>query len=295
MRILWAGVTRANTVASPSTASSSSSAHASRSAPVSTGAPFKIWSSSAIAAAVEGWSPVIMTTDTPAERKSATAAAAVGRTPSARPRKPNSSMSLTRSSASSARADAGRSATASTRSPRLARRSTSASSRSRVRRSMTVTPSGARQVVQRGNTISGAPLTDTREPLGLSPTTAWYPRAGSKASSLKSSQPPSPSLASTPAASAPSSTARSVAWGRSSPSSAGLARSAAASTSMDRGDRSPTGSSVEPSDTRCKAICPAVSVPVLSKHKTSTRPSASIVRGLRTSAPRSASRCAAAS
>jgi len=84
---------------------------------LSTGASFKIWSSSAIAAAVEGWSPVIMTTDTPAERKSATAAAAVGRTPSARPRKPNSSMSLTRSSASSERADAGRSATASTRSP----------------------------------------------------------------------------------------------------------------------------------------------------------------------------------
>src|ERR1035438_3799240 len=43
MRILCAGVTRANTVASPSTASSLSSSHASRAAPVLTGADLDAW------------------------------------------------------------------------------------------------------------------------------------------------------------------------------------------------------------------------------------------------------------
>ena len=74
-RSLCSGATRAKTTASSAACRSDSSSRASRSRPVST-SPSGNPSSRAIAAAVAGWSPVIIFTATPAPRQAATASAA---------------------------------------------------------------------------------------------------------------------------------------------------------------------------------------------------------------------------
>ena len=151
------------------------------------------------------------------------------------------------------------------------------------------------QWVQRGSTISGAPLTDrTRLPARWT-SVAWKPRPGSNGISSIRSQSSLPCGASTPARSAPSATAASVGWGR-RPAGGGLgvARRPARSSLRPSSDSPSSGSSVpsrkatQVSDSR-----PSVTVPVLSTHMTCTRPSASMARVLRTRMPWRANRRAA--
>ena len=85
---LCAGLTRAKTAALDTSASRSVSSASSRSGPVITAPPLSRSSSAPIASAVLGWSPVSMTTFTPALRSRRTASAAVGRTASASPSRP---------------------------------------------------------------------------------------------------------------------------------------------------------------------------------------------------------------
>ena len=226
--------------------------------------------------------------------------------PSANPRNPIRSMSLTRSSPSSLR-DAGgplgHGEHPQTLAPQVARPRRRAGARTTAVDGDHALRS-PRQVRQRGSTISGTPYAALTAPAGL-------PRlrrrgthsTSSKASSPRRVQPPRSSLALTPAASAPpSSTARSVAWGRSvQPLVSGNwgwpavpppapTRTAGVQRTHGQDVGAAVGYVLQGDINR-----PAVRVPVLSKHGASTRPSASMVLGLRTSAPRSASSWAAAS
>ena len=99
MRSLCSGSTRANTRTSSTTASSAASSMRRRSAPVTTRAPGSRMSSSrAIACAVAGWSPVIITVRMWARRATATAAFASARGGSIMPTKPSRTSSSSRSS-----------------------------------------------------------------------------------------------------------------------------------------------------------------------------------------------------
>ena len=252
-----------------------------------------------MASAVLGWSPVIMTMSTPARRSSSTAAAAVGRTWSARPRKPSRHMPDTRSSSMSAPCRARPLGHGQDPQPLAARRSTSASSWARGPGGRADDqPSAVRHAITAGQDRLGCALDDhDRAPSGPVPTTAWKPRAGSKASSPIWCQPPSPSAARDAGRSAASTTAWSVAWGsgvvvvgvRGWPAGRRPGRHACG---HRPGPRWSSRRRRRPAVGRCG---PAVSVPVLSKQSTSTRPSASMVRGLRTRAPRRDSRWAALS
>jgi len=92
MRSLWAGVARAITAVPASAAASAVASSASISAPVSTGASTSP-ACAAIAAAVTGWSPVIMRTRTPARRHAAIVAAVPSRSGSSSPTRPASAKS----------------------------------------------------------------------------------------------------------------------------------------------------------------------------------------------------------
>ena len=149
MRSLSSGETRATTTPSWSTISPSAWSSAGRSALVRTGSPSRRSPTSvAMAAAVSGWSPVIMARRTWARRQASTASCTSGRGGSSMPTRPSRVSPCSASaSVSTGPGVASRRATASTRRPRLVIADTSALA--------------AATSTQRGSTASGAPFTST--------------------------------------------------------------------------------------------------------------------------------------
>jgi hypothetical protein len=143
------------------------------SAPVSTLLPRAMSSSAAIASAVLGWSPVIITTSTPVARSLASAAAASGRTGSLKATSPANVRPTRRDGSSRSSPPTLRSATASTRKPRRAMRLASAVSSSVLLPSSAARSPFTQRRVQCGRIASGAPFTLNKKPDSIAPTTAW--------------------------------------------------------------------------------------------------------------------------
>ena len=153
IRSLSSGETRATTVPSRSSKAPRTSSSSGSSLPSMTWAPATqrpVWS--AIARAVAGWSPVTMATLIPAPRHASRAAWVAGRGGSWRASTARRVRSRSASSASlGIDSEAGREATASSRSPREVKRSSSARSRSAATWASS----------HRSSTASGAPFTST--------------------------------------------------------------------------------------------------------------------------------------
>jgi hypothetical protein len=153
-RSLWAGETRAKTSIASTSRSNASSLIASSSAPVTTRPPFRIPSSRAIAAAVSGWSPVIITTRTPAPSHVRTAGAASGRGGSIMATRPRNVCSCSAvSSVAPAFEDTPSTRIASPAIPRAA-----ATTRARAASSSGTSPAAAASRVHVASTTSGAPF-----------------------------------------------------------------------------------------------------------------------------------------
>ncbi len=268
IRALCSGVQRAKTVARSATETSSASERPSSESAVTTssaptGPPGCRPRSEQIRAAVPGWSPVSTLTATPRRASTPSAAAALGSGTSrsaTRPRKvsPRSSAGVY----APARAARSARATASRRSPLAAFRSARARSRSRSSRSR----------AQRSSTASTAPLvTSVWTPIrpGFVTTAVATRRTGSKGSTA------TPSYASgstSPGSGGPySSTASSTA--SSSASAVGSSARWSVQKAPTAAHRSTSGAGRSP-----ESVAPAttgrssVSVPVLSRHSTSTAP-----------------------
>ena len=159
MRIFCAGSTRAYTRTPSTRAFSVASSSSLSSAPVMACAASSgtMPRRRAIASAVAGWSPVIITGRMPALMQSRTAVAASSRGGSIMPIRPISARSLSMASTSGSAGSRGqaRQAKAITRRPCAARRSGSTSTASWSSGSK---PLGDQCAVQRGSTLSGAPL-----------------------------------------------------------------------------------------------------------------------------------------
>ena len=172
IRTLWAGVHRATTSVAIRRSASAASSSRSRSVAVTTRwPPSSGLIVAAIASAVAGWSPVIMTVCTPAARIRATAGRALSRTPSASVRKPTKTSPFTCSSLTCS-VDTRHSATARIRCPAPARPASMACTSSRPASSSGRSPSAVRRDAQRGSTDSGAPFTLSSSPPVPRPTVA---------------------------------------------------------------------------------------------------------------------------
>ena len=161
----------------------------------------------------------------------------------------------------------------------------------------------ARPAVARAMTTSGAPLTDQpdrpRPPRVVGLAERRVVAAGRARSGARRSGHQPGCLRGRGDANCwpPQATARSVWCARRSPGGRARGGAQRGREHVRRGRlrRRSAGRSSTPSETPTSARRPSVRVPVLSKHSTSVRPSASMVRGLRTRAPSADSRRAGAS
>ena len=157
-RSLCEGETRAKTVMSSSARSSSASSIASSSAPETTRPCCRSPISRAIASAVTGWSPVIITTRMPAVSQVRIAAVASGRGGSSMPTSPRN---VSPDSASAKQAPF-LSAIASVRRPSLESAVNASRTSARPASSRGTTPSAPRIVVHAARITSGAPLANAQ-------------------------------------------------------------------------------------------------------------------------------------
>ncbi len=290
MRIFCAGSTRAYTRTSPQRARSAASSISASDCPVSTAALSSptMPSRRAMARAVAGWSPVIITGVMPARWASATAAAASGRGGSIKATSPISASPCSSTCASaptSARATSRR-ASASTRRPRAAIVSACAITASRSR---ATAPSARHCESHSGSTDSGAPLVQTRRPVPCGCSVLMRLRTASNGSSATRGDSASSADLSRPASAANAASAVSVGSPNqrpSSPSTASLHKAAARRVSRCTGSASGSpGRHARPSactSSACMRFC--VSVPVLSEQMVLTEPSVSTDGSRRTSA-----------
>ena len=277
MRSFCCGATRAQTSVAARRRASPASSSAAIAAPLSTasGPPASSPAWRAIARAVSGWSPVIITTRRPAPRQAATAAGMSGRSGSASAARPSSSRPKAAGSTGMARSPAAAHprATASTRRPAAAIRAAASSS---------AAPAGA-GAPHIPTIASGAPLAATsRRPSPPSQTCTSAGRCGVRPYSCTSVQPG----ASAPPSGSASAARRQNAASIGSLPSARLARRAQASSSWcGAAIASPAGPSWRlPSRHNCAtAIRFSVRVPVLSTHSTEVEPRISIAARRRVS------------
>ncbi len=208
IRSLCSGEVRAKTDTSEVARSSSSSLSRSTSAPVRTRPSVVMPSSPAIAAAVTGWSPVIMIVRMPASREVVTAAATSVRGGSIMPIRPRKTRSCsTTGSSSSGTRSRSRCATPSSRSPCAAIRSPAACRPSGRTGSV---PDSATWASHIASTRSGAPLTNRTSRSPQRRAVAEKRRAGSKCTSAVFGNTASRAACSSPASWAASSSATSV-------------------------------------------------------------------------------------
>ena len=267
MRILCAGETRAYTEHVCTVCKSASSERLSSSAPVIT-ALFSMPSRPAMAEAVAGWSPVIITGRMPARLHSETASAASGRGGSSSPMSPKKHSPLSAASSVSGQASVRFSAAARTRSASFAMSRFFALSAARISGvNVTFFPFKS-TYVQRGKIASGAPFVITLYPPSVRSTTVIRRRSAVNGTSAaftrcfcRLSQ---------------SDTAATIAVSVGSPSSfsspSTLVHSAAADSKASLS--CPFSSPAAPAQ-RTTVILFCVSVPVLSEQMTSQLPSVS--------------------